>query len=104
MKHGILLFLHTHVLKNRKIDLSHLHIYVILNYLRGYQDAFFAAPYAVCPNATCINRRKKNHVDFSKVNPSSFHHSLVSKSFSYIIIDTCQYINPSINQSINQLM
>ena len=62
MKHGILLFLHTHVLKNRKIDLSHLHIYVILNYLRGYQDAFFAAPYAVSPYPTCINHQK-NHVD-----------------------------------------
>ena len=33
------------------------------NQQRAYQDAFFAAPYAVSPHPTCINH-KKNHVDW----------------------------------------
>ena len=47
------------------------------NHQRAYQDAFFAAPYAVSPNPRCINHQK-NNVDLKKNPPFSFHHILVS--------------------------
>ena len=58
--HGVVL---NQILNNCQIDRSHLHIYVIFNHQRAYQDAYFAAPYAVSPHPTCINH-KKNHVDW----------------------------------------
>ena len=55
---------------------SHLHICVILNHQRGYQNAFYAMPYAVSPLPTCMNQYKK-YVALSKVTPLSFHYALM---------------------------
>ena len=49
----------TRLLKNRKIGQSHLHIHVILNHQRAYQDALFEALHAVSRHPTCINHQKK---------------------------------------------